>query len=82
MIDFTLTEEQQSMRQLAHDFAEKEIRPVAWDYDRDGIWPQAIIDKAWHVGSAGRSVMIARTLRTHALRAADIGFGAQVGLPC
>ena len=30
MIDFTLTEEQQAMRELAHDFAEKEIRPVAW----------------------------------------------------
>jgi acyl-CoA dehydrogenase len=50
VIDFTLTDEQRNMRELAHDFAEKEIRPVAWDYDRDGTWPQEIIEKAWAVG--------------------------------
>src|ERR687883_62802 len=38
------------MREMAHNFAEKEIRPVAWDYDRDGTWPQEIIEKAWEVG--------------------------------
>src|ERR1700759_3817421 len=35
---------------MAHDFAEKEIRPVAWEFDRDGTWPQAILEKAWEVG--------------------------------
>jgi acyl-CoA dehydrogenase len=50
VVDFTLTDEQQSMREMAHDFAEKEIRPVAWDYDRDGTWPQEIIEKAWELG--------------------------------
>jgi acyl-CoA dehydrogenase len=50
MVDFTLTEEQQNMQEMAHDFAEKEIRPVAWDYDRDATWPQEIIEKAWEVG--------------------------------
>jgi acyl-CoA dehydrogenase len=50
VVDFTLTEEQQSIRELAHDFALKEIRPVAWDYDRDGTWPQEIIEKAWELG--------------------------------
>ena len=50
MVDFTLTAEQRNMRELAHDFAEKEIRPVAWDYDKDGTWPQEIIDKAWELG--------------------------------
>ena len=50
MVDFTLTDEQKDLRELARDFAEKEIRSVAWDYDRDSIWPQAIIDKAWEVG--------------------------------
>ena len=50
MVDFTLTDEQKDLRELAHDFAEKEIRPVAWDYDRDGTWPQEIIDKAFEVG--------------------------------
>lgn len=50
MIDFTLTEEQQAMREMAHDFAEKEIRPVAWEYDRDATWPEDILKKAWELG--------------------------------
>jgi acyl-CoA dehydrogenase len=50
MIDFTLTEEQRAMREVAHDFATKDIRPVAWENDREGSWPQAIIEKAWEVG--------------------------------
>ena len=50
MVDFSLTDEQKDMREMAHNFAEKEIRPVAWDYDRDGTWPQEIIEKAWEVG--------------------------------
>jgi acyl-CoA dehydrogenase len=50
VVDFTLTDEQKDLRELAHNFAEKEIRPVAWDYDRDGTWPQEIIDKAFEVG--------------------------------
>jgi len=50
VVDFTLTDEQKNLRELAHDFAEKEIRPVAWEYDKDGTWPQGIIQKAWEVG--------------------------------
>jgi acyl-CoA dehydrogenase len=50
MVDFTLTEEQQNLRELAHNFAAREIRPVAWEFDRDATCPQAIIEKAWEVG--------------------------------
>jgi acyl-CoA dehydrogenase len=50
VIDFTLTDEQQAMREMAHDFAEKEIRKVAWEYDRESTWPQDVIDKAWELG--------------------------------
>jgi acyl-CoA dehydrogenase len=50
VVDFTLTDEQKDLRELAHDFAEKDIRKVAWEYDKDGTWPQDIIDKAWEVG--------------------------------
>src|ERR687883_328596 len=50
MVDFTLTDEQIALREMAHEFAEKEIRPVAWEYDRDGTWPQAILEKAWELG--------------------------------
>jgi acyl-CoA dehydrogenase len=50
MIDFSLTDEQKNLRDLAHDFAEKEIRPVAWEYDREGTWPREVIQRAWEVG--------------------------------
>jgi acyl-CoA dehydrogenase len=50
LVDLTLTDEQKDLRELAHNFAEKEIRPVAWDYDRDATWPQEIIEKAHEVG--------------------------------
>jgi acyl-CoA dehydrogenase len=50
VVDFTLTDEQKDIRQLAHDFAEGEIRPKAWEYDKDSTFPQDIIEKAWEVG--------------------------------
>jgi acyl-CoA dehydrogenase len=50
VVDFTLTDEQKNLRDLAHDFAEKEIRPVAWEYDKEGTWPQDVINKAHEVG--------------------------------
>jgi acyl-CoA dehydrogenase len=50
MIDFTLTDDQKSLRELAHEFARREIRPVAWEYDRDSTWPRDIITKAHEIG--------------------------------
>ncbi len=50
MVDFTLTDEQRALREMAHDFAANEIRPVAWEYDRDGDWPQPVLEKAWELG--------------------------------
>jgi acyl-CoA dehydrogenase len=50
VVDFTLTDEQKDLRELAHNFAEKEIRKVAWECDKDGAWPQDVVDKAWEVG--------------------------------
>ena len=50
MVDFTLTDEQKDLRELANSFAEKEMRKVAWEYDKDGTWPQDVIEKAWEVG--------------------------------
>jgi acyl-CoA dehydrogenase len=50
VVDFTLTDEQKALREMAHDFAEKEMRPVAWEYDKDGTWPEEVLKKAWEVG--------------------------------
>jgi acyl-CoA dehydrogenase len=50
VVDFTLTDEQKNLREMAHDFAEGEIRPVAWEYDKDATWPEELLKKAWEVG--------------------------------
>ena len=50
MVDFTLTDEQKALREMAHDFAEKEMRPVAWECDKEGTWPADVLKKAWEVG--------------------------------
>jgi len=50
VVDFTLTDEQKSLRELAHDFAAKEIRSVAWEHDKDGSWPAEVFAKAHEVG--------------------------------
>ncbi len=50
MVDFRLSQEQAQLRQLARDFAEKEIRPVAAHHDRTGEWPGEVLRKAWELG--------------------------------
>ena len=50
MIGFELTEEQEQMRQLAHRFAEEEIRPVAGDYDESEEMPWPVIEKSAEIG--------------------------------
>jgi acyl-CoA dehydrogenase len=50
MIDFKLTEEQVAIRNLAREFAQKEIVPVAAEYDRAARHPQPIVEKAHAVG--------------------------------
>lgn len=50
MVDFTLTDEQKDLREMAHNFADKEMRSVAWEYDKEGTWPGEVINKAWEVG--------------------------------
>lgn len=44
MIDFSLTEEQKMLRQMAHDFAEKEMRPISLRADHE-----ADPDECWKV---------------------------------
>ena len=49
-ISFALTEEQKALRELAHEFAAKEIRPRAAEYDEDQTHPADVIAKAHEVG--------------------------------
>ncbi len=50
MIDFTLSDEQQAMRDLAHTFAEQEIRPVAAELDEREEFPWELVRKAGELG--------------------------------
>lgn len=50
MVDFNLSTEQQQLRDLARDFAKKEIRPVSAHHDETGEFPMAVFKKAWDVG--------------------------------
>jgi acyl-CoA dehydrogenase len=49
-ISFALTEEQKALRQLAREFAEKEIRPKAAEYDESSTHPVEVITKAHELG--------------------------------
>jgi acyl-CoA dehydrogenase len=49
-VSFELTGEQRALRELAHEFAEKEIRPKAAEYDEHQTHPADVIAKAHEVG--------------------------------
>ncbi|MFQ5613670.1 MAG: acyl-CoA dehydrogenase family protein [Anaerolineae bacterium] len=49
-IGFTLTEEQRMMQRMAHDFAEKELVPVAEKYDKSHEYPWPVVRKAQELG--------------------------------
>jgi acyl-CoA dehydrogenase len=49
-VSFALTEEQKALRQLAREFAEKEIRPKAAEYDENSTHPVDVIAEAHDVG--------------------------------
>ncbi len=50
MIDFSLSEEQQAIQQMAREFAQAEILPKAAEYDRSGEYPEDIVKKAFETG--------------------------------
>src|SRR5213595_2286265 len=56
-LDFTLTPEQEDIKGLAHEFAEKEIRPVAAHYDETEDFPWPVLKKAHEVGLTPVAVM-------------------------
>jgi acyl-CoA dehydrogenase len=49
-VSFALTDEQRDLQALAHDFAEKEIRPVAAEHDEHQTHPAQIVKKAHALG--------------------------------
>src|ERR1700687_4470370 len=53
MVNFALTEEQIEFRKWLHEFAEKEIRPVASRYDEEETFPWEVVKKAAEIGLYG-----------------------------
>jgi acyl-CoA dehydrogenase len=49
-VSFALSDEQRELRRLAREFAEKEIRPKAAEYDEHSTHPADIVAKAHEVG--------------------------------
>ena len=54
MINFSLGEEQKALKELARQFAQNEIAPLAAEYDREAKHPIAIIEKAHGLGQVSR----------------------------
>lgn len=50
MVSFALTKEQREIQRLAHEFAEREIRPQATYYDETEEFPWEIVQKAHKIG--------------------------------
>lgn len=50
MLGFDLTEEQRMIRKTAHDFALKELRPIALECDRSEKYPADLIQKGHQAG--------------------------------
>src|SRR5689334_16906104 len=49
-VSFGLTDEQKALRDLAHEFAEREIRPKEREYDEHSTHPADVIEKAHELG--------------------------------
>ncbi len=56
MVDFQLNDEQRAIRDLAREFSQKEIAPVAAEYDRSADFPWPVARKAFDVGLMNLSV--------------------------
>lgn len=55
-MDFKLTEEQTTIREMARNFSEKEMLPFAQEWDENHIFPQNTLVKAASLGFAGLCV--------------------------
>ena len=49
-MEFTLSDEQRQLQQLARDFTRKEITPIAAEYDQKEETPWQVVEKAFEVG--------------------------------
>ena len=55
-MDFKLSEEQEMMKKMVHDFAEKEVKPLAAQVDETHEFPHENVRKAAELGLMGVAV--------------------------
>jgi alkylation response protein AidB-like acyl-CoA dehydrogenase len=55
-VDFELNDEQRLFRQTLREFADKEITPVAPEWERTGRYPTEIVDRLRELGLFGLNV--------------------------
>jgi alkylation response protein AidB-like acyl-CoA dehydrogenase len=57
-ISFELTPEQRELRDLAHDFAERELRPIARECDDREDCPPELLGKAAALGLTSHAIPV------------------------
>ncbi|MBI3949456.1 MAG: acyl-CoA dehydrogenase family protein [Acidobacteria bacterium] len=90
MIDFELSEEQRAIQKLAHEFAAKELAPVAAEYDRTAKFPWSVVEKAYELGLMNLNIpeqyggpglgLLEECLVAEELAWGCAGMGASIGL--
>src|SRR6202162_4079272 len=89
-LDFSLTREQEEIRGLAHEFAEKEMRPVAERYDENEETPWDVMRKAHALGlhatagfpeqyGGGGIDLVTNLIREEELSWGDAGIAVAIG---
>src|SRR6202043_3911693 len=89
-LDFSLTREQEEIRALAHEFAEKEMRPVADHYDELEETPWDVMRKAHALGldatasfpeqyGGGGIDLVTNLIREEELAWGDAGIAGAIG---
>jgi alkylation response protein AidB-like acyl-CoA dehydrogenase len=89
-LDFSLTREQEEIRDLAHEFAEKEMRPVADRYDENEETPWEVMRKAHALGldatagfpeqyGGGGIDLVTNLVREEELSWGDAGIAVSIG---
>ena len=90
MIDFSLSEEQKALQDLARNFAQKEIVPIALKYDKEPFDPEAIFKKAHAAGLMNMTTpkeygghglgLLDASLMTEELYVGCSGIGGMIGI--
>ncbi|MBN1664163.1 MAG: acyl-CoA dehydrogenase family protein [Deltaproteobacteria bacterium] len=90
MIEFTLTNEQKALQELARNFAQKEIVPIAIKYDQEPFDPAEILQKAHKAGVMNMTTpkqygghglgLLDASLMTEELNAGCAGIGGMISI--